>query len=87
MAAFEYIIVESKGGSLDLKSVDNAVNENLDIVDVALIDYDGRQASLKLWVNPDIDVESVRGSLIQALRQQLGEDAGIDAYVDLEEAA
>ncbi|MBI4570842.1 MAG: hypothetical protein HY723_02745, partial [Chloroflexi bacterium] len=43
--------VTSKGGSLDLKAVDGSMNENPAVVDVALLDYDGRQATLKLWIN------------------------------------
>lgn len=81
------LTVKSKSGSLDLKTVDNAVNENLDIVDVALLDYDGREAVLKLWVNPDANVESVRTALIESLRIELGDQSDAEAFVELEEAA
>ncbi|MEX0786604.1 MAG: hypothetical protein WD939_08215, partial [Dehalococcoidia bacterium] len=56
--------VSSKGGSLDLKAVDGSVNENPSVVDVALLDYDGRHATLKLWINDSADPNGVRDALI-----------------------
>lgn len=81
------LTVQSKSGSLDLKAVDTAVNDNRDVVDVALLDYDGREATLKLWVNPEVDPEHVRQALIESLQSQLGEDGTAEAYIDFEEAA
>lgn len=81
------LTVQSKGNSLDLKAVDNAVNANLDIVDVALLDYDGRQATLKLWVNPDANIDTVRAGVMESLRKELGDETAADAYIELEEAA
>src|SRR3990170_973841 len=67
------LTVQSKSGSLDLKAVDGAVNENPDVVDVALLDYDGRQAALKLWVNPSADATAVRDALMVSLKSRLGD--------------
>ena len=81
------LTVQSKSGSLDLKAVDGAVNENPDVVDVALLDYDGREATLKLWVNPEKDADIVREALVVSLKSQLGDDGSAEAFIDFEEAA
>jgi hypothetical protein len=81
------LTVQSKSGSLDLKAVDGAVNDNQDVVDVALLDYDGREATLKLWINPEVDTEGVRQALLESLKNELGDDGSADAYIDYEEAA
>jgi len=81
------LTVQSTSGSLDLKAVDGAVNENPDVVDVALLDYDGRQATLKLWVNPEADANVVREALVESLKGQLGEDGRAEAFIDVDEAA
>lgn len=41
---------ESKPGPLDLRAVDDAVSEHPAVRDVALLDYDGRKATLKVWI-------------------------------------
>jgi hypothetical protein len=66
--------VGSKSGSLDLKSVDGAVNENPEVVDVALVDYDGRQATLKLWIVEQSDAAAIGEALEASLRRRLGDD-------------
>lgn len=65
--------VRSKSGNLDLKEVDSSVNENPAVIDVALLDYDGRQATLKLWINEAADPDGVRDALLSSLRSHLGE--------------
>jgi len=81
------LTVQSHSGSLDLKAVDGAVNENRDVVDVALLDYDGRQATLKLWINPETDANAVREALVASLKGQFGDDGTAEAFIDFEEAA
>lgn len=81
------LTVQSHSGSLDLKAVDGAVNENPDVVDVALLDYDGRQATLKLWINPATDANAVREALVASLKGQFGDDGSAEAFIDFEEAA
>lgn len=79
--------VGSKVGSLDLKAVDGAVNENPAVVDVALLDYDGRHATLKLWISGTADPRGVQESLLASLRRRLGDDQDAEVDIDFEEAA
>jgi hypothetical protein len=74
-------------GSLDLKSVDNALNEHTEIVDLALLDYDGRQATLKVWVSGPFDRESLQHSLNEDLVRAVGTDAEIKIEFDQDAAA
>jgi hypothetical protein len=79
--------VTSKSGSLDLKAVDGSVNENPAVVDVALLDYDGRQATLKLWINHQADPQSVREALLASLQRRLGEDDDAEVQIEFEDSA
>jgi hypothetical protein len=79
--------IVSKAGSLDLKAVDGAVNENPAVVDVALLDYDGRHATLKLWVSGGADPDGVQESLLASLRRRLGDEGDVEVRMDFEEAA
>jgi enamine deaminase RidA (YjgF/YER057c/UK114 family) len=79
--------VSSQAGSLDLKAVDGSVNEVPDVVDVALLDYDGRHATLKLWINASADPSAVRESLLESLTRRLGDAENTDVQLDFEEAA
>lgn len=81
------ISVGSKAGSLDLKAVDGAVNENPAVVDVALLDYDGRHATLKLWISGAADPQAVQELLLASLRRRLGDEQDVEVRVDFEEAA
>ena len=78
------LTVASRIGSLDLKAVDGSVNENPSVLDVALLDYDGRQATLKLWVNESADPEGVREALVSSLRNHLGDALRTDLRIDFE---
>lgn len=79
--------VASKIGSLDLKAVDGSVNENPAVVDVALLDYDGRKASLKLWINGAADPIGVRDALLGSLRRRLGDEQEAEVQIEFESAA
>lgn len=79
--------VASKSGSLDLKAVDGSVNENPAVVDVALLDYDGRKATLKLWINGAADPAGVRDALLGSLRRRLGDESDADVQIEFEGAA
>ena len=79
--------VASKAGSLDLKAVDGSVNENPAVVDVALIDYDGRKATLKLWINGAADPLGVRDALLGSLRRRLGDESDAEVQIEFEGAA
>lgn len=76
--------VASKSGNLDLKEVDGSVNENPSVIDVALLDYDGRAATLKLWINDAADPTNVREALVSSLNSHLGEK-NIELSLDFEE--
>jgi len=64
--------VEADHGSLDLKAVDRSVSENAGVVDVALLDYDGRRASLKIWVEHEAELAQVQSALLERLKANLG---------------
>ena len=77
--------VSSRAGSLDLKAVDGSMSENPAVVDVALLDYDGRQAKLKLWIHASADANEVREELLESLRRRLGDDRDAEVRIDFEE--
>ncbi len=81
------LAVNSKSGSLDLKAMDASVNENPAVVDVALLDYDGRKATLKLWVNESADPIGVRDALLGSLRRRLGDERDAEVRIDFEESS
>jgi hypothetical protein len=81
------VAVTSKAGSLDLKAVDASVNENPAVIDVALLDYDGRQATLKLWINQSADPVGVRDALLGSLRRRLGDEGDAEVSIDFEDVA
>lgn len=56
---------ESKPGPLDLRSVDDAVGEHPAVRDVALLDYDGRKATLKVWIEQGTNAGDIRDSLVE----------------------
>ncbi len=77
--------VRSTAGSLDLKAVDGSVNENPAVADVALLDYDGRQATLKLWIDASEDPNEIREALVESLRRRLGAGQDAEVRIELEE--
>lgn len=77
--------ITSKAGALDLKAVDNAVNEQPAVTDVALIDYDGRQATLRVWISGSDDAEAARKALGESLRSRLGDADSAEIDIDFEE--
>ncbi|TAK59739.1 MAG: hypothetical protein EPO22_09845 [Dehalococcoidia bacterium] len=54
---------ESQPGPLDLRTVDDAVSEHPAVRDVALLDYDGHRATLKVWISPDASPSDVQDAL------------------------
>lgn len=79
--------VTKTSGSLDLKTVDTAVNEYSEIVDLALLDYDGRQATLKIWVSGVVDRDALEQSLTANLLTRIGDGAEVKIEFDQESAA
>lgn len=54
---------EARPGPLDLRAVDDAVSEHPAVRDVALLDYDGRKATLKVWIDAAASPADVQGAL------------------------
>ncbi len=77
--------VRSPSGSLDLKALDASVGECPEVVEVALLDYDGSRASLKVWVDGTADPMAVRESMLDGLEQRLAGDAGAEIRIELEQ--
>jgi hypothetical protein len=77
--------VRSKSGSLELKAVDDAVNENTSVVDVALLEYDGRNATLRVWIETSADPASVRETLLDSLERNLAGNQDADVTLDYEQ--
>jgi hypothetical protein len=75
--------VTCQDGSLDLKSVDSSVGEHEAVVDVALLDYDGRRASLKVWLREDADPVAVQSGLIESLQRHFGDDRNVEITIDI----
>ena len=77
--------VSTRASSLDLQAVDGSVNENSAVVDVALLDYDGRHATLKIWIEASADPNAVREALLESLRRHLADDADAEVRIEFEE--
>jgi hypothetical protein len=75
---------ESRGGPLDLRAVDDAVGEHPAVRDVALLDYDGRKATLKVWIIDSASPTDVQESLTVRASQIFpdGADVTIQALED-----
>ena len=77
---------ESNPGPLDLRTVDDAVSEHPSVRDVALLDYDGRKATLKVWIEGNASPSDVQSSLVERSSQLFA--AGNDVtIIALEDAA
>jgi hypothetical protein len=77
---------ESNPGPLDLRAVDDAISEHPAVQDVALLDYDGRRATLKVWITATASPADVQ----QALAERAGKivsDGSQVSIVALEDVA
>jgi hypothetical protein len=75
---------ESNPGPLDLRAVDEAVSQHPFVRDVALLDYDGRRATLKVWVSPAVTAAEVQESLTtRAAEMGNGSDVSIVTLEDV----
>lgn len=77
---------ESHAGPLDLRAVDDAVGEHPAVRDVALLDYDGRRATLKVWIAAAASVADVRQMLADRVGQIIG-NGGDVSIIALEDVA
>ena len=76
---------ESSPGPLDLRAVDDAVSEHPAVRDVALLDYDGRKATLKVWIVATASPADVREALTNSAANLFpgGNDVTIVALEDV----
>jgi len=76
---------ESTPGPLDLRTVDDAVSEHPAVRDVALLDYDGRRATLKVWITEEASPAEVQEALKERAAQVFGaaQDVTIVALEDV----
>jgi hypothetical protein len=77
---------EASPGPLDLRAVDEAVGEHPDVRDVALLDYDGRKATLKVWIVSTASPSDVQRSLTERSQGAFAEGNQV-TIVALEDAA
>jgi hypothetical protein len=77
---------ESQPGPLDLRTVDDAVSEHPAVRDVALLDYDGHRATLKVWITPDASPSDVQDALKERASNLFASDQDV-TIVALEDAA
>ena len=79
--------VWAKSGSLDLRAVDRSINETPAVADVALLDYDGRSATLKVWVDASDSPSEVRRVLLDSFRRHLAEEEEAEVHIGFEGAS
>ena len=77
---------ESLPGPLDLRTVDDAVSEHPEVRDVALLDYDGRRATLKVWITGAATPADVQDALKDRASTLFAPDQDV-TIVALEDAA
>jgi hypothetical protein len=78
--------VQSQPGPLDLRAVDDAISGHDAVRDVALIDYDGRRATLKVWIAGPASPAEVQKALSDRAGQMTS-DGNHVSIVALEDVA
>jgi hypothetical protein len=78
---------ESSIGPLDLRRVDEAVSDHPAVRDVALLDYDGRKATLKVWITRDATPAEIERALIDNASQLFADAAHHISIAALDEVA
>ncbi|MBF6601024.1 MAG: hypothetical protein IVW36_10990 [Dehalococcoidia bacterium] len=77
---------ESRPGPLDLRAVDEAISEHPAVRDIALLDYDGHRATLKVWVEGSTSPASVQVAIRDRVRALFPSENEV-TVVALEDAA
>jgi hypothetical protein len=77
---------ESHPGPLDLRAVDDAISEHPAVRDIALLDYDGHKATLKVWNDGDTSPSSIQVAIRDRVRALFSSDNDV-TVVALEDAA
>ena len=85
MVAFR-LEFESRPGPLDLRAVDDAISEHPDVRDIALLDYDGHKATLKVWVESSTSPASIQVEIRDRVRSLFSAENDV-TVVALEDAA
>jgi hypothetical protein len=83
---FLHLRVACKTGPLDLKAVDAAVGEQPGVVDVALLEYDGRHAVLQIWI-ANADPVAIGEALLEGLQRRLGGEESAEVEIEVPQAA
>jgi hypothetical protein len=78
---------ESKSGPLDLRAVDDAVSEHHAVKDVALIDYDGKRATLKVWIDESATPHEVQSTLSEKATALFGPENEVTVVAVEDQAA
>jgi hypothetical protein len=78
--------VDSQPGPLDLRAVDDAISGHEAVRDVALIDYDGKRATLKVWIAPPASPAEVQQALSDRAGM-IGSEGNLVSIVALEDVA
>lgn len=78
---------ESKPGPLDLRAVDDAVSEHHAVKDVALIDYDGKKATLKVWIDESATPHDVQTALLEKAASLFGTENEVTVVAVEDQAA
>ena len=77
---------ESRPGPLDLRAVDEAISEHPAVRDIALLDYDGHRATLKVWVEGNASPADVQSAIRDQVSSLFSSDNEI-SVIALEDAA
>ncbi len=77
---------ESRPGPLDLRAVDAAISEQPSVRDIALLDYDGHKATLKVWVEGDASPALIQAAIREHAPALFSGDNEV-SVVALEDAA
>lgn len=77
---------ESNPGPLDLRAVDAAVSEHPAVRDVALLDYDGRRATLKVWITATASATEVQQALTERASKIVSDGSEV-SIIALEDVA
>jgi hypothetical protein len=77
---------ESRPGPLDLRAVDEAISEHPAVRDIALLDYDGHRATLKVWVEGSASPADVQSAIRDQVSSLFSSENEI-SVVALEDAA
>lgn len=77
---------ESRSGPLDLRAVDDAISEHPAVRDIALLDYDGHKATLKVWIEGGASPATVHATIRDRVQTLFPPESDV-TVVALEDAA